>query len=158
MKNKKGTSLLFTALIILLALIIILVFILGIYNLFFSKSADVKTVTNAKELMGTNIFVIGLLKSQLNYEGNTITLSELIAYHNLKNDKKYSDMIRTQINSLMNQMFGKNVCWELRSVSWIIKDETKNCIKLSKKESISSTIKIAGFDAQSFDIIFETKT
>lgn len=156
MKMKKA-SLFGTPLILLLSFIFMLMIILLFFFLTSSKDG-VKDVKAAKELMGTNIFVIGLLKSQLIYEENTITLSELIAYHNLRNEKKYSDMIRTQINSLMLQMFGKNICWELKSTSWNIKDETKDCQKLSKKESISSTVKIAGFDAQSFDVTFETKT
>ena len=56
----------------------------------------------------------------------------------------------------MIKIYSKNVCWELSTNTWKIKDDTKDCKKLSKNEKISSTLKIAGFDAQSFDIKFET--
>ena len=151
--RKKGATAI-DALIFLFAMIFVIIIVLY----FFNMKPQGKTVDDTKELMGTNLFVIGLLKSQLNYEGNMISLSELVSYHNLKNDKKYSDLIRNQTNMLMNQMFGKDICWKMSGASWSIEDEIKTCEKLPKKQGISSTLRIAGFDSQSFDVKFETKT
>lgn len=118
----------------------------------------VKTIDNVKKEIGTNVFVISLLRSQLMFEGKNIELSELVSRYIIEGDTYKLSIIQNNITTLMKQMYKKDACWKLTIPNQNIITSKKDCVQLSKEEMTSATVIIPGVNNQAYTVRFETTT
>jgi hypothetical protein len=154
-KNRSGS--LFGSPIVILMTFILIIAILLIFIIFVDFGKGGYKVEDVDSQIGDNLFVAGLLRSQLVYEGKNVALSEIVSRYCLKKNDTLEKAIKEKINPMMHKMYGKDVCWKMTVPSGTIASGINDCALLSKEEDITAVIFVPGFGEEICEVGFETK-
>ncbi|MBR9691041.1 hypothetical protein GOV08_05150 [Candidatus Woesearchaeota archaeon] len=158
MRQNKKASLFGTPLNIVMALSIMMVTITMFFWMFGLESEHQKIVIEqASGEIGDNLFLLGLLRSQVTYEGYQMSFSELLSKYQVEYDEKIKTAAIKHVNEIMQSVYGKKVCWTLKMPSSTFKEQSKDCQSLTEVEMIYANTEVPGFNNKIFTVHFETK-
>ena len=151
LKNKNANSLMMSPFELFAAFFVILIIFIAFFALFKFDNDQKLIIKQTEKKVGDNIFLIGLLKSEVS-SGNSV-FDEISSYH-INKDQNQKIRIKDHISKTMFELYGMDYCWDLRINNKIIIEFDTNCDPMV--DTIKANIVVPSKAFTTFEIRFDT--
>lgn len=157
MKQKKASLLMSGFIIFLVAFLIVIIIIFFFTAFDFGSSKKQLIISKAEVKVSSNVFLLGIMRSGVKYQDNTIPFSELILMYYQNDDIILRNLVEENLAKKINEIYSKNICYAF-TIQYKDPIENKNnCEISSKDETVESEIYIPTMDEKYFTVKLDLK-